>query len=189
MHPPGSRPGLLAEASGLTSIDQAEVETDKKGDFYVAIIEKAGRPAIEVIGEILPEIVGKPSRGRSRCVGACDPRHPARSAGCGRSIPSRGDLRTGDRGAADRRVPGRRHRFRQCHPRAPLPRARAVRGASPRRLCGQARQGEGRARRGTANGDDPHGCREYGLRPGLRADGGPGACWRRWLVWSNGRSC
>ena len=54
--PAGAIQGFL-RASGLTSIDQAEVETDKKGDFYVAIIEKAGRPAIELIGEILPEIV------------------------------------------------------------------------------------------------------------------------------------
>ena len=43
-------------AAGLKSIDQAKVQPDKKGDFYVAVIEKTGRPAIEVIAEIVPEV-------------------------------------------------------------------------------------------------------------------------------------
>ncbi|HWL03769.1 MAG TPA: glycine--tRNA ligase subunit beta [Xanthobacteraceae bacterium] len=44
-------------AAGLASIDQAKVQADKKGDFYVAVTEKAGRPAIEVIAEIVPEVI------------------------------------------------------------------------------------------------------------------------------------
>jgi glycyl-tRNA synthetase beta chain len=44
-------------AAGLKSIDEAKVQPDKKGDFYVAVIEKPGRPAIEVIGEILPDVI------------------------------------------------------------------------------------------------------------------------------------
>src|SRR5262249_42959267 len=44
------------KAAGLSSIDQAKVQPDKKGDFYVAMIEKAGKPAIDVIGEIVPEV-------------------------------------------------------------------------------------------------------------------------------------
>ena len=44
-------------AAGLTSIDQAKVQSDKKGDFYVAVTEKKGRPAIDVIAEIVPEVV------------------------------------------------------------------------------------------------------------------------------------
>ena len=43
-------------AAGLTSIDQAKVQPDKKGDFYVAVIDKPGRPAIEVIAGIVPEV-------------------------------------------------------------------------------------------------------------------------------------
>jgi len=43
-------------AAGLASIDQAKVQADKKGDFYVAVIEKPGKPAIEVIAEIVPDI-------------------------------------------------------------------------------------------------------------------------------------
>ena len=45
------------KAAGLSSIDQAEVREDKKGSFYVALIEKPGRAAGDVIAEIVPEIV------------------------------------------------------------------------------------------------------------------------------------
>jgi glycyl-tRNA synthetase beta chain len=45
------------KAVGLKSIADAKVQPDKKGDFYVAVIEKPGRPALDVIGEILPEVV------------------------------------------------------------------------------------------------------------------------------------
>ncbi len=44
-------------AAGLSSIDQAKVQPDKKGDFYLALIERPGRAAIEVIADMLPEIV------------------------------------------------------------------------------------------------------------------------------------
>jgi glycyl-tRNA synthetase beta chain len=44
-------------AAGLKSIDEAKVQPDKKGDFYVALIEKPGRAAIEVIGDFLPEVI------------------------------------------------------------------------------------------------------------------------------------
>src|SRR4249920_3894824 len=54
--PEGAIKGFL-KAAGLASIDEAKVQPDKKGDFYVAVIEKKGRPAIEVIGEIVPEVV------------------------------------------------------------------------------------------------------------------------------------
>jgi glycyl-tRNA synthetase beta chain len=55
--PEGAIKGFL-KATGLASIDQAKIEKDaKKGDFYVAVIERPGRPAIEVIGEILPEVI------------------------------------------------------------------------------------------------------------------------------------
>ncbi|GAB1715282.1 MAG: glycyl-tRNA synthetase beta chain [Nitrobacter sp.] len=46
------------KAAGLTSLDEARIQRDpKKGDFYVALIEKPGRPAIDVIAEFLPVIV------------------------------------------------------------------------------------------------------------------------------------
>jgi glycyl-tRNA synthetase beta chain len=48
--------GFLKSA-GLKSIKEAKVQPDKKGDFYVALIEKQGRPAIEVIADMLPDVV------------------------------------------------------------------------------------------------------------------------------------
>jgi glycyl-tRNA synthetase beta chain len=55
--PEGAIQGFL-KAAGLKSIKDAKVEKDaKKGDFYVAVIEKKGRTAIDVIAEIVPEVV------------------------------------------------------------------------------------------------------------------------------------
>ncbi|MCF1473162.1 glycine--tRNA ligase subunit beta [Agrobacterium vitis] len=49
--------GFLRGA-GLASIDQAVVKTDpKKGDFYVAMIDKPGRSAEEIITEVMPGII------------------------------------------------------------------------------------------------------------------------------------
>jgi glycyl-tRNA synthetase beta chain len=45
------------KAAGLKSIKDAKVQPDKKGDFYVAVIEKQGKAAIEVIAEMIPEVV------------------------------------------------------------------------------------------------------------------------------------
>jgi glycyl-tRNA synthetase beta chain len=49
----------FVKAAGLKSIGEAKVQPDKKGDFYVAVIEKPGRAAIDVIGEILPDVIEK----------------------------------------------------------------------------------------------------------------------------------
>src|ERR1700729_1860623 len=49
--------GFLKSA-GLSRIEDARVETDpKKGQFYVALIEKPGRETKEAIGEIIPAII------------------------------------------------------------------------------------------------------------------------------------
>ncbi len=45
------------KAAGLKSISEAKVQPDKKGDFYVAAIEKPGLPAIQVIAKILLEVL------------------------------------------------------------------------------------------------------------------------------------
>jgi len=45
------------KAAGLKSIGDAKVQPDKKGDFYVAVIEKPGRPALDVLAEMIPEVV------------------------------------------------------------------------------------------------------------------------------------
>lgn len=49
--------GFLKSA-GLASIDQAIIQSDpKKGDSYIAVIEKPGRPTPDVIAEIVPEVI------------------------------------------------------------------------------------------------------------------------------------
>jgi len=55
--PEGAIQGFL-KGAGLTSIEQAKIERDpKKGEFYVAVIEKPGRSTPDVLAEILPAIV------------------------------------------------------------------------------------------------------------------------------------
>jgi len=41
------------KAAGLTSISQAKVQPDKKGDFYVAVLDRPGRDAIDVVKDVL----------------------------------------------------------------------------------------------------------------------------------------
>jgi len=54
--PDGAIQGFL-KAAGLTSISEAKVQNDKKGDFYIAITEKKGRATQDVIAELVPSIV------------------------------------------------------------------------------------------------------------------------------------
>jgi len=49
--------GFLRSA-GLASIEEAQIQSDpKKGDFYVAVIEKHGRHAEDVLAEAIPAII------------------------------------------------------------------------------------------------------------------------------------
>jgi glycyl-tRNA synthetase beta chain len=49
--------GFLKSA-GLASLDQAKVVSDaKKGEFYVAVIDRPGRPAPDVIADIVPATI------------------------------------------------------------------------------------------------------------------------------------
>ena len=46
------------KASGLSSLAEAKIQRDpKKGDFYVALIEKPGRATLDVLADILPVII------------------------------------------------------------------------------------------------------------------------------------
>ena len=55
--PEGALAGFL-KAAGLSSINEAVIQKDpKKGDFYIALIEKPGRAAIDVIGEMLQVVL------------------------------------------------------------------------------------------------------------------------------------
>src|SRR5256885_12271345 len=55
--PEGAIAGFL-KAAGLASINEAVIQKDpKKGDFYIALTEKPGRAAIDVIGEMLQMVL------------------------------------------------------------------------------------------------------------------------------------
>jgi len=46
------------KATGLASLDEARIQHDpKKGDFYIALIEKPGRATLDVLADILPVII------------------------------------------------------------------------------------------------------------------------------------
>jgi glycyl-tRNA synthetase beta chain len=46
------------KATGLSSLDEAKIQRDpKKGDFYVALIEKPGRATLDVLADMLPVII------------------------------------------------------------------------------------------------------------------------------------
>ena len=46
------------KATGLASLNQAKIQRDpKKGDFYVALIEKPGRATLDVLADMLPVII------------------------------------------------------------------------------------------------------------------------------------
>jgi glycyl-tRNA synthetase beta chain len=46
------------KAAGLASLDEAKIQRDpKKGDFYVALIEKPGRATLDVLADMLPVMV------------------------------------------------------------------------------------------------------------------------------------
>src|SRR3979490_791942 len=55
--PQGAIQGFLKDA-GLTSIDAATIQKDaKKGAFYLALMGKPGRPALQLLAEILPVVI------------------------------------------------------------------------------------------------------------------------------------
>lgn len=48
--------GFLKSA-GLASVDEAQIHEDKKGQFYVAVIEQKGRRTADVVAEIVPDVI------------------------------------------------------------------------------------------------------------------------------------
>ncbi len=50
--------GFLKSA-GLASLDQCETRSDKKGDYYVAVISQKGRPTADIIASFMPELIRK----------------------------------------------------------------------------------------------------------------------------------
>lgn len=43
--------------AGLTDISQAEIHSDKKGEHYVAVLEKPGQPSAEIIQDLIPDVM------------------------------------------------------------------------------------------------------------------------------------
>jgi glycyl-tRNA synthetase beta chain len=54
--PDGAIQGFL-KAAGLQSISEAKVQNDKKGDFYIAVVETKGRDTKDVIAKILLDVL------------------------------------------------------------------------------------------------------------------------------------
>ena len=46
------------KSTGISSLDQCETRKDKKGAYYVAVIEQRGKPTTDLIAEFIPEIMG-----------------------------------------------------------------------------------------------------------------------------------
>lgn len=95
-------------AAGLSSIDQATVQEDKKGAFYVAVSEKKGRATADLLAEIVPDVIRNFPWPKSMRSGASQLRwvRPLHSIVCllgGRIVPfeidgiSSGDMTYGHR--------------------------------------------------------------------------------------------
>jgi len=54
--PQGAIDGFLKSA-GLSSLDECAIEEDKKGQYYVARLDRPGRPTAEIIAEAVPDII------------------------------------------------------------------------------------------------------------------------------------
>ena len=154
---PRRRSQGFLKSAGLTSIDEAKVQPDpKKGDFYVAVIEKPGRPAR-----------GDARRDRCRRSSASFPWPKSMRWGAASARP--GSLALGAAAALD---PLRPSGPRPRTPRSSASRSTASRPATPPAAiaswrpapiavnrfddyAADARPGEGRARRRPAEGHHP----------------------------------
>lgn len=48
----------FVRAAGLASIEEAQVRSDpKKGDYYLAVIERKGQPTLEFLSTLLPDVI------------------------------------------------------------------------------------------------------------------------------------
>ena len=178
--PEGAIAGFL-KAAGLKSIDEAKVQPDKKGDFYVAVIEKQGRPALDVIGEMIPEVVRgfpwpKSMRWGSGRLTWVRPLHSI--------LATFGpETEEPDIVAFERR----RHRRRRRDARPSL------HGAGPFKVrrfddyIAKLEAGQGGARSGAARRHHPRRRQESGVCARLRAASRTTACSPRSPAWSNGR--
>ncbi len=121
------------KAAGLKSIGEAKVQPDKKGDFYVALIEKTGPRRARrdrrnsARGDQKLSVAEIDALGRG--LGAAGCAHLGAAA-----ARHRRHFRAGDRGPRYRAVHYRRHRRRQRDARPPFSRPGEIHGAPARRL-------------------------------------------------------
>jgi glycyl-tRNA synthetase beta chain len=47
------------KAAGLQSLDEARKQSDAKGEFYVAVIEKPGAPTAEIVARVVADVIRK----------------------------------------------------------------------------------------------------------------------------------
>ena len=154
------------KATGLASLDEAKIQRDPKGDFYIALIEKPGRATLDVLADILPVIVRTFPWPKSM-------RWGERSAKSGaltwvrplHSIIATFGPETEEPGR--REILDRRHRGRPDHLRSPLHGAGCDLRAPLRGLRGEAEGRQGRARPAGAQGHHPGRCQAAGVRAGL----------------------
>ena len=87
------------KATGLARIEDAKIQTDpKKGDFYIALIEKPGRATIDVLADILPVIIRTFPWPKSMRWGERSGKAGLALLGAAAALDHR-DLRSGDRRA------------------------------------------------------------------------------------------
>lgn len=58
--------------AGITDISQAETRSDKKGEYYVAVIQSEGRNTADVLGALIPDVMNGFSWPKSMKSGATD---------------------------------------------------------------------------------------------------------------------
>ena len=177
------------KATGLASLDEAKIQRDpKKGDFYIALIEKPGRATLDVLADMLPVIIRtfpwpKSMRWgeRSARPGALQWVRPLHS------IVATFGIETEEPDVVKFAIDGIEAGQTTCGHRFMAP-ARDQ-GAPLRGLRGKAAGGQGRARSAAPQGHHPGRRQAAGLRAGLRTGRGPGAARRGRRAWSNGRWC
>ncbi len=155
------------KATGLASLDEAKIQRDpKKGDFYIALIEKPGRATLDVLADMLPVIVRTFPWPKSMRWGERSARPGALQLGAAAAFHRR-DLRPRDRRARRGEIRHRRHRGRPDHLWPSLHGARRDLGAPLRGLRGEAEGGEGRARPAGPQGHHPRRRQAAGVRARL----------------------
>ncbi len=177
------------KATGLASLDEAKIQRDpKKGDFYIALIEKPGRATLDVLADILPVIIRTFPWPKSDALGRTLRARGRAELGAAAAFDHR-HLRARDRRARRRKIRHRRHRGRPDHLRPPLHGAGGDHRAPLRGLRGQAERRQGRARSAAPQGHHPRRRQATWRSRRVSSWSRIRCCSTRFPDWSNGRWC